>query len=115
MYPETYLYNKAKWNEYKYLTDMWNEPVLMFRVDAVYDRGDEYSTITENGHRLTLVKEFPYDYRFPVQGDELKETKATIIGTFYAYKSSIWIDRENMHKDNTPNYYPDWQSVWSRR
>ena len=115
MYPESYLYNKAKWNEFKYLTDMWNEPVLMFRVDAVYDRGDEYSTITENGHRLTLVKEFPYDYRGPVQGDELEDTKRTTIDTFYAYKSSIWIDRENMHKDNTPNYYPDWQSVWSRR
>ena len=51
-----FFYHSSTWNLHR---DMWNEPVLMFRTDAVYDRGDdEYATTTVGGRRLTLVAAF---------------------------------------------------------
>ena len=51
-----YFYHSSTWNLHR---DMWNEPVLMFRADAVYDRGDEeYATTTVGGRHLTLVAAF---------------------------------------------------------
>ena len=53
-----YYYNRAVWDKYEYLTDMWQEPLLMFRFTAVWDRGDnDYSTVTVDGHTLTLIQE----------------------------------------------------------
>ena len=52
-----YFYNNSAMVNETYPTDMWNEPVLMYRVTAVYDRGDEdHATITVDGHKLTLFK-----------------------------------------------------------
>jgi hypothetical protein len=48
-----YYYDQAKWRQRTFPTDMWNEPVFMFRMTAVYDRGDmEYATVTVDGHTL---------------------------------------------------------------
>ena len=114
--PESYIYNYNRWQEYNYPTDMWNEPVLMFRADAVYDRGDEYATYTVNGRKLTLVKEFPLDYAVPeAAGDiERKEEVDRVMSSLYAYKLTIWQDRPNMHEDGRQFQYPDWMSIWMR-
>ena len=53
-----YYYDMAKWKTRNFPRDMWNEPVLMFRMTAVYDRGDEgHGTITVDGHTLTPLSE----------------------------------------------------------
>ena len=56
-----YFYNMNNWNnktDWTALTDMWFEPILLFRYARVMDRGDSnYSTTTTDGHTLTLVKE----------------------------------------------------------
>ncbi len=116
-YPEKYFYNFNAWQDYRFPTDMWNEPVLMFRADAVYDRGDEYATKTVNGHTLTLVKEFPLDYAVPETASAYrrKEVIAQTVSSLYDFKATIWLDRANIHVDGQPSSYPSWMSVWITR
>ena len=53
-----YYYDMDKWKTRDFPRDMWNSPVLMFRMTAVYDRGNEgHGTITVDGHTLTPVSE----------------------------------------------------------
>ena len=112
--PESYRYSFDLWEKYAYPGDMWNEPVLMFRADAVYDRGEEYSTITVNGHKLTPVKEFPLGYGLPNPADEaarIKEEK-TVVHAFYALQV---FSRDVITEDGVKYQYPDWMRVWGRR
>ena len=113
-FPESYRYSFDLWEKYAYPGDMWNEPVLMFRADAVYDRGEEYSTITVNGHKLTPVKEFPLGYGLPDPADEaarIKEEK-TVVHAFYALQV---FSRDVITEDGEKYQYPDWMRVWGRR
>ena len=113
-FPESYRYSFDLWEKYAYPGDMWNEPVLMFRADAVYDRGEEYSTITVNGHKLTPVKEFPLGYGLPNPADEaarIKEEK-TVVHAFYALQV---FSRDVITEDGVKYQYPDWMRVWGRR
>ena len=51
-----YYFNNAAFKNFTFPGDMWNAPVLMLRVTAVYDRGkDDHATVTIDGHTLTLV------------------------------------------------------------
>jgi len=53
-----YYYDRTKWYNRTFGTDMWNAPVLMFRHTMVYDRGDnDYSITTTDGHTLHLYKD----------------------------------------------------------
>ncbi len=113
-FPESYIYKYDLWDEYKYPADMWNEPVLMFRADAVYDRGDEYATITVNGHKLTLVKEFPLGYVLPDPADEAARIKEEM-GVVQAFYSLQTFPRDVITEDGEKYQYPDWMRVWGRR
>jgi hypothetical protein len=56
-----YLYNRDKWHNRTFPTDMWNSPVVMFRMTAVYDRGPkDYTTKTVDGLTLTPLKSRPW-------------------------------------------------------
>ena len=114
--PESYIYNFNRWQDFSYPGDMWNEPVLMFRADAVYDRGNEYATTTMGGHKLTLVKEFPLDYMIPNPGSEKEriENENQTVSTFYTYKATIWAGMDRIYEDGRQYRYPDWMSVWMR-
>ena len=102
-----YFYNSDSWGSH---LDMWNAPVLMFRMDAVYDRGTEYATVTLGGHHLKLVArmaecESPYE-------DELRDAYTHM----YTSKSSIYGD---MHDgttwlDGKDYVVPDWKAAWNR-
>ena len=50
-----YIYNKATWSTFDYPTDMWNAPVLAFRITRIYDRGDIHATKTVDNLTLELV------------------------------------------------------------
>ena len=113
-FPESYIYKYDLWDEYKYPADMWNEPVLMFRADAVYDRGDEYATITVNGHKLTLVKEFPLGFVLPDPADEAARIKEEM-GVVQAFYSLQTFPRDVITEDGEKYQYPDWMRVWGRR
>jgi hypothetical protein len=110
-----YFYNRVVMENETFAPDMWNEPVLMFRADAVYDRGDEYATITVNGHKLTPVKEFPLGYVLPNPADEAARIKEEmgVVQAFYALQT-LWIGRDVITEDGVKYQYPDWMRVWGR-
>ena len=90
---------------------MWNEPVLMFRTDAVYDRGTEYSTITLGGHRLTLVAEIE-DFINPADDDALADS----FREAYIYKGANakdWAGGQ-MQLDGTLFTIPNWRTAWEK-
>ena len=79
-----YLYSMAKWADRSFKTDMWNEPILMFRYTRAYDRGEgEYATRTTDGHYLTLYKDHRWLTGFNITEedaslwDELEEENYT--------------------------------------
>ena len=44
------VYNMNTWDKRAFVSDMWLEPVLMFRVARIYDRGDaDFDTSSEDG------------------------------------------------------------------
>ena len=48
-----YIYDMATWNKGTQPLSMWREPVLLYQIDMVYDRGDkDYASKTLNGHQL---------------------------------------------------------------
>ncbi len=107
-YPKTYFYHSVQWNTQGGCWDMWNAPVLMFRADAVYDRGEEYSTITLGGHRLTPVAELEEFYSPLSDLVTLKDV--------YTYKNANneeW-NRNSMTLDGLNYGMPTWRQAWNK-
>jgi hypothetical protein len=108
--PANYFYNANTWNTYAYPLDMWNAPVLMFRVTAVYDRGDdEYSTKTIDGHTLTLVSQCS-DY------DDIESEQDRYVALTSPY-SNLDAEWSNIKKAtnfmNGKNFLcPAWNEAW---
>ena len=102
-----YFYNSNSWGTH---LDMWNAPVLMFRTDAVYDRGTEYATVTLGGHHLRLVarmEEFESQYE-----DELRASYTLV----YTSKMSVYVDTHDgtTWLDGKDYVVPDWKAAWNR-
>ncbi|MBO5595839.1 MAG: hypothetical protein J5917_03585 [Bacteroidales bacterium] len=116
---ELYFYDYNSWNAYQYRTDMWNEPLLMFQADAVYDRGDEYSTETvHHQHNLTLVAEFPLLHQnVGSSEDARKEAEEGYLMTLYSYKALLFevLHGQNVYLDGGQYAVPDWQAVWRKQ
>ncbi len=108
--PSSYFYDSIRWKSHE-AVDMWNEPVLMFRTDAVYDRGTEYSTITLGGRRLTLVAEIE-DFINPADDDALADS----FREAYIYKGANakdWAGGQ-MQLDGTLFTIPNWRIAWEK-
>ena len=102
-----FLYGSADWKNH---LDMWNEPILMYRVDAVYDRGTEYATTTFDGHRLTLVAELKC-FASPLNADALKGDLIEV----YSFKNANdkeWRDG-HMKLDGKTYRVPTWREAWN--
>ena len=57
-----FVYNAAKFANGTQPLSMWNEPVMLFRVTKVFDKGDDnYSERTVDGHTLTAKSLIPRD------------------------------------------------------
>jgi hypothetical protein len=56
-----------RWRAFQQPLDLWREPVLLFRITRVLDRGEnDYETTTDDGHKLRLYQQcewytIPYD------------------------------------------------------
>lgn len=109
LHPSFYEYHRGgQWEEHG---DMWNEPVLMFRMDAVYDRGTEYATTTIGGRKLTLVAELE-EFAHPENKDELKNS----ILLAYARKdanNADWADNA-FDVDGAHYSVPGWRAAWGK-
>ena len=99
------IYNLATWNSRTFVADMWNAPVMMFRVTAVYDRGDnDYATETVDGRKLTL---YHARQRINEDYDEKEAYQASIdlwVGLFTA-KEEYFLDGKRYN-------IPTWREVW---
>ena len=105
--PQPYFYGTSQWNDH---TDMWNEPILFFRMDAVYDRGTEYATTTLGGHKLTLVAEMK-DFTSEVAED----TKADAYVYVYSSKHNNeqdWYDN-TVKVDGDAYVIQNWKRAWN--
>ena len=99
-----YLYDRDKWYNRTFPTDMWNSPVVMFRMTAVYDRGErDHATKTVDGHTLTLRSSRPWEEN----GMDLFEHLSGTIGIWYVTENSLYI---NGMKTETPTR----KDVWRR-
>ena len=109
LYPSFYEYHRGgQWEEHG---DMWNEPVLLFRMDAVYDRGTEFATTTIGGRKLTLVAELE-EFAHPENNDELKNS----ILLAYARKdanNADWADNA-FDVDGVHYSVSNWRAAWGK-
>jgi len=107
-----YYYKQAVWNNYQYPLDMWSSPVLMFRITAVYDRGDnDYETKTIDGHTLRLYKESPLMEDLTDE-DELLYN----VGALYNVNSGACTDMfaPTNHLNGTVFTVPTWRDAWGQ-
>lgn len=96
--------------------DMWNAPVLMFRMDAVYDRGTEYATRTVNGHLLKPYELCPAFYIFDSDSEIEAEDYNRVIRQAYNYKAQLWKEMKAglLYVDGETEQPASWQEVWNK-
>ena len=108
-----YFYNRNAMENETFAPDMWNEPVLMFRTTAVYDRGDnEYATVTLDGHSLTLIKQSD---NYVVKGLHTQDDVNDDINGSYGFLNSEWAanQRATTWLDGKLFYLPKWKDTWN--
>ena len=106
-----YYYNNAAFTNHTFPGDMWNAPVLMFRVTAVYDRGNgDHASVTLDGHTLTLVSSVSHYNGEDSYPGELEDN----FSNAYSYLESLC---KNMKRDS--NYLngalfsvATWNQAW---
>lgn len=98
-----YIYSKDAWDAKTQPLGMWNEPVLLLRVTAVYDRGDYegYATMTVDGYELTLVS------RGLRNQNETPDNPYMWLGAAQTYNQA-----QDRHINGVQQAIPTWQAVW---
>ena len=98
------VYNRATWFSRSFVCDMWNSPVLMYRLTRVYDRGDsDYANRTVDGHTLTLL----HARQFPEGWD-----KADIEDAKYSNWLGLFESFSDFFVDGVSIQHPTWRTVW---
>ena len=99
------VYNLAAWQSRSFVSDMWNAPVLLFRVAAVYDRGDnDYATQTLDGHTLTLHHARIWkDDEFDTE--ELYDRSMGLLAPMLDYRRDFRLDGQTIT-------FPTWRTAW---
>ncbi len=100
-----YFYFPLSWDMFLNPTSMWNEPVLFYRMTAVYDRGEaNYRTKTVDGHTLTPVHLVDwYD-------EEEDEDSFSNTYTFWSVLYST-VSHDRYHYHGVNDYWPSW-TLW---
>lgn len=84
-----YRYDRQKWHNRTFPTDMWNSPVVMFRMTAVYDRGEqEHATKTVDGHTLTLLSSRTWEEG----GIDLYNLMSNNIAVWFTNEDALYIN-----------------------
>ena len=98
------VYNRALWRSRSFVCDMWNSPVLMYRLTRVYDRGDsDYATITDDGHTLTL---------YHARKISTNLDKEDIEEAMYMWWSGVFDIWEDYFVDGVSIQHPTWRTAW---
>ena len=95
-----YIYNKTYWNAFEYPTEMWNAPVLAFRITRIYDRGNlSHASKTVDG--LTLELDHARTWGSDKVMSEYEEERVT--------QSTLYITtQDDLYMDGKKLTYPDW-------
>ena len=98
------VYNPTTWWNREFVADMWNAPVVMFRITRVEDRGEnDYSTTTVDGHRLKLYQQIDWeDEEGQDQLDQFREASLAL----------VYVNRDNIYLDGKKVGIPAWQTAW---
>ena len=98
------VYNRSTWWNRAFLADMWNAPVVMFRIARVEDRGEKnYSTTTVDGHRLRLYRQ--RDWEDEEGNDKLDDLRITGLVVTYVNSDLIYYEGKKYGM-------PSWQTAW---
>ena len=98
------VYNRSTWWNRAFLADMWNAPVVMFRITRVEDRGEkDYSTTTVDGHRLRLYRQ--RDWEDEEGNDMLDDLRIRTLVITYATSELIYYEGKKCG-------LPSWQTAW---
>ena len=102
-----YAYLMSAWSTNSQPTGMWNEPVLLFRATALYDRGTEFATTSDDGLTFAVIGHGGFI-------DEL--SLATNGGYDYGWISQAisYQGADNRHVNGTYDAIPTWQSLWNK-
>ena len=100
--------NNYMWNDGEPATDatsMWNEPVLVFRVTQLYDRGSDFSTITfwNNSIKNIILSPMHKDFN-----------QATTARSWWPVNSVGAIIGKTMTKDGEAYQWFDWHNDFFR-
>ena len=104
----TCVYNINTWNKRSFVTDMWLEPVLMFRVARIYDRGEsDFDTLSEDG-KLHFTRLAVHEW-----GDDPDDED----GYRYKYRNSdvavqyMYAQSKYLTLDGKPFNLPYWKDI----
>ena len=99
-----YFYNMNTWNnrtDWTAMTDMWYEPILLFRYARVMDRGDDnYSTTTTDGHTLTLVQERNWTFLDGDRDQAYDACKENSVFVFESADRDMYLNGQHYHMLN---------------
>ena len=106
-----YFYDRTAWESRSFPADMWNAPVLMFRMTRVYDRGDEgWSDTTMDGLHLTRIAEHDWGERAEEDIDGFREGIWGSIWNGFCYtngaSSGFWF------LNGKTIDFPTWRMAW---
>ncbi|MBR4897162.1 MAG: hypothetical protein IKZ48_00010, partial [Prevotella sp.] len=99
------VYNRTTWRSRSFVCDMWNSPVLMYRLTRVYDRGDsDYATITVDGHTLTLL------HARQMSNDQVDEED--VPEAIYLCWRGMFDSFTEYFVDGVSIQHPTWRTAW---
>ena len=105
-------YYRTAWQYRTFIGDMWNAPILMFRMTRVYDCGEsDHSDTTVDGLRLTRIAKHEW-YDKDISEDEVRETFGNTMNAIWANcysdgRSSGWWFLNGEAFD-----FPTWRTAW---
>ena len=102
---DRYAYTYVEWKNDLQPLGMWNEPVLLFRVTAIYDRGTEHATTTVDGLKLTPI----------AAGGILTPYKDSIISEYeWHWMALPYQDQEGRRINGAYEAIPTWRNIWAQ-
>ena len=107
-------YYRMAWQYRSFVSDMWNEPVIMFRITRVYDHGEnDYSDTTVDGLRLTKIAR--HDWSDPDGTDaaeNLDQFRTQTMNVIWSncYKNGVPVNCWFLNGEAFE--FPTWRTAW---
>ena len=109
-YANNCVYNINTWHSRTFLSDMWNEPILMFRFTRIYDRGaTDHATQTVKGLTLTRIKQ--HEWPDP-DGDGADENRDAFRNQDMSVQYKNVITSGDWKLDGKDITFPTWQQLY---